>query len=302
MQSTKYLHVDEELRDVCDAGDHIRCRVIFRSRFVTHRHVEDVLNHVLYQVGLPIQTRAWGIVVYGEPGSGKTQLSLAVEKRLQDAMKKPYTGLRKPVILITMTGAREARTIFNRILDALGAPVSPSMRVSDREKLALDLMKRAGVRLLIVDEVQDVLASTARQQRGALDAIKLIMNNLSIPVLALGTAKAAEAMREDPHLAARFDHRALPTWGCDKDTRALLAAIERTIPLRMESNLASPALVKFIVERTNGCLARMVRLINDAAVFAIQTQRECIDMAMLELAATDAPDPRLFHENPAGDR
>lgn len=299
MQSTKYSHVAEDVRNICDARDHIRCRAIYRSRFVSHRHVEDVLNHVLYQVSLPIQTRAWGVVVYGEPGSGKTQLSLAVEKRLEEAANKPMTGLRKPVILITMTGAREARTIFNRILDALGAPISPSMRVSDREKLALDLMRRAGVRLLIVDEVQDVLASTARQQRGTLDAIKLIMNNLSIPVLALGTAKAAEAMREDPHLAARFDHRALPTWSCDKDTRALLAAIERTIPLRLESNLASPPLVRFIVEKTNGCLARMVRLINDAAVFAIQTQRECIDIAMLELAATTAPDPRMFQECPA---
>src|SRR6185437_7191553 len=131
-------------------------------------------RYVSYQVSLPRQTRAWGLVVHGSPGSGKTQLALAVANVLE-AYRNAIDGrVRIPAIYITMTGARDARTIFNRVLTSLEAPIAPNMRVSDREKLAMDLMVRAGVRALLVDEIQDVLFTTQNQQRKALDAIKLI--------------------------------------------------------------------------------------------------------------------------------
>jgi hypothetical protein len=288
MTTNVYFHVSVEIRHLCEASAEVRCKAIYAEKFIGHKSVLEVVRYVLYQVSLPKQTRTWGLVVHGIPGSGKTQLAHALVSRLESY--KAEGKSRMPAVSITMTGAHDARTIFNRVLAAVGAPVSPTMRISDRESLALDVMKRAGVVALLIDEIQDVLFTTQNQQRRALDAVKLIMNELGVPVVAFGTAKAADAMRADPHLAARFDHIGLPQWGNNNETRALLAALEKMLPLRKPSNLAGSPLTKFIISKTGGCLARIVRLVNMAAVFAIQTGTECINEEMLNLAGHGVPD------------
>lgn len=285
-----YSHVLPEIQPLCDAPAVARITAIYEEKFITHQAVLEVIRYVLYQVSLPRQTRAWGLVVYGTPGSGKTQLSLAVANRLASCKALPGAKPRIPVVSITMTGAKDARTIFNRVLSSLQAPISPTIRNCDREKLAMELMIRGGVRALLIDEIQDVLFSTQYQQRLALDAVKLIMNEVGLPVVAFGTAKAADAMRSDPHLAARFDHKGLPTWKVNNDSRALLAALEKMLPLRNPSNLATSKQFKTIISTTNGMLARIVRLVNMAAVFAIQTGTECINEEMLQLAINGVPD------------
>jgi Bacterial TniB protein len=288
--SEQYKHVLPEVAPLCGATAKERIRSIYTEKFIAHKAVLEVIRYVLYQVSLPKQTRAWGLIVHGTPGSGKTQLALSVANRLESFKDVTVDKSRMPAVSITMTGARDARIIFNRVLASLQVPISPTMRIADREKLALDLMIRAQVRALLIDEIQDVLFSTQNQQRKALDAVKLIMNEVGVPVVAFGTAKAADAMRADPHLAARFDHKGLPQWIVNNDTCALLAALEKMLPLRKPSHLASPGLVKLIISKSGGTLARIVRLVNMAAVFAIQTGTECISAEMIELASNGVPD------------
>lgn len=296
MKQLKYLHLAPELQEIADAPDHIRARHIFTDRFVDYDRVQDLLNDVQFLMDQPPQSRAAGLVIMGEPGNGKTKIAHAIMRRTASAVRKAGGAQELAVVMITMTGARDARTIFNRLLEALGAPNVSSMRVADREQLVLHLLRAARTRLVIIDEMQDVLSSTSRQQSAALDTVKLLMNELAMPILALGIPSAAQAMQGDPHLNARFEYKALPLWADDEAARALLCTLESVIPLRKRSDLGSPAMAKVIVKKSGGVLARMIRLINRAAVFAIMSGKERIDIAMLEEAEKRVPPAYVFKD------
>jgi hypothetical protein len=227
MTNDSISHLDQGLVYLLAEPDTVRVRFIQSDRFINYPRAVSIIEHAESLALQPKQTRAWGLGVVATPGAGKTMLAAALLRRLTSAVPAIQADGRPsiPALMISMTGAREARTINNRILDALKAPYGPNMRLADREVLVLDLLKRADARILIVDEIQDVLSSTARQRRVALDHIKLLMNSVHIPVLALGIPGAIEAMKEDPHLATRFEWRSLPTWKCTDETRDLLSAL-----------------------------------------------------------------------------
>jgi len=63
-----------------------------------------------------------------------------------------------------MSGVRDARSVYGRIMEALGSPARISHRLSDRELLVQRLLRDADCRLLILDEVQDIVLGSEREQ------------------------------------------------------------------------------------------------------------------------------------------
>ncbi|AVP97199.1 hypothetical protein C7S18_08320 [Ahniella affigens] len=285
----RYSHLDDHAAAGMTLPDDERVQFILADRFIRHRALNKLMIHLETLVLEPRRVRAWGLVITGDPGAGKTMLATSLSRRFAPITATDDAPQQVPIVSISMTGAREAKTIFNRTLEALGIPIVATLRGSDREELAIRMLRQLGVRLLIVDEIQDILNSTPRQQRIALDTVKLLMNEVKIPILALGIPKAILAMKADPHLNARFDYRELPSWKDNNDFEVLLHSLVRNLPLANPSHLTTTTLVRSILERTEGTLARIVRLIRYAAVHAILTGRECIDAQMLDLA-DEVPD------------
>jgi len=204
-----------------------------------------------------------------------------------------------PAVGVSMTQAREARALYNRLLDNLGAPASASARYSDRERQLVRILRAFRTRLLVVDEIQDILTSSERQQRLALDAIKFLMNELSLPVLALGIDTASKALRVDKHLACRFEFRTLPVWTYDDDLSDFLEALEPLIALKLPSHLNSPTLMKTLVERSEGVLLKLVKLITHAAIYAVLDGKERIDVSLV-LRADEYPPVEIVNLDKGG--
>jgi hypothetical protein len=151
------------------------------------------------------------------------------------------------------------------------------------------LLQQFDTRLIIVDELQDILTSTPRQQRLALDAIKFLMNEAGLPVLGLGIGKASEALMVDRHLATRFRHLTLPVWTYHDDLRDFLDALEPLIPLRYPSNLSSPSTMKTLIDASHGVRLALCQLMEYAAIYAVAEGIERIDAGLIKRAASDAP-------------
>jgi hypothetical protein len=228
-------------------------------------------------------------VVSGLPGSGKTMIARAIERRYPPIAAEGSKAASLPVLTIEMTGAREARALYDRILTELGVPDPKRYVGSDRERMVLKLCRAANLRLLVVDEIQDILTSTARQQRIALDTIKFLMNQLSLPVLALGTAQAPDAMQVDEHLNARFTYRSLPIWKQDPYLVNFLDALERVLPLKQPSQLSSLPITTALLRLSDGVLDPMMRLITYAAAHAVESGTEQITPQLLERARVEMP-------------
>jgi hypothetical protein len=293
--STSPAHIDPSVYSLLGESDSTRIQYIMKDRIIMYTQFKRIANQVGWMMREPIRTRARGLVVRGEPGFGKTTLGEFIQsrypRRLDKATKKPLPF----AVTISMSGARDARTIYNRILETLKVPVAAYYRVADRELTVLRVLREINCRMLVLDEAQDIVNGSEREQIRALEAVKLLTNELHFPIVALGTKDIESIFRADEHLAARFSSTSLPGWKRNGELLDFLAAYERTLPLRRPSGLASPVLVKALLKQSDGVLDHILRVLRFAAVYAIESGEERITLANIA-AAEEFPDFELLED------
>jgi hypothetical protein len=287
--STSYSHLPEATAKLIELSTVERVRSVLADRYIHHERVTDLIKHVEFRMQQPHGVRPTGTIVWSPSNGGKTALAEALVRRhrAREATSRHPAGM--PIVMITMSGAREAKEIYIRFLYALGMPHLSALTGSECRLMALKLGEAADLILLIVDEIQDVLLSTQRQQQLALLAIKDIMNSLKVHVLALGTEDARHALEVDQHLKRRFQFRELPSWRNDDYLRHFLEAYESTLPLKQRSNLGSPRMMKVLIKESEGVLGAIVDRLKYAAALAIETEMERITIELIERARFDVP-------------
>jgi hypothetical protein len=85
----------------------------------------------------------------------------------------------------------------------------------------------------------------------------------------------------DQQLADRFEARELPAWKDDVACQPLLASFGAILPLRQPSDLHHPKMQSRILRLCDGVTIRICRLLEAAAIRAIVTGRERIDLELL---------------------
>jgi hypothetical protein len=110
------------------------------------------------------------------------------------------------------------------LLAALGAPLRPRQRLAELEQVTLGLLRAVGVRVLVIDELHNVLAGRGDTRREFLNLIRFLGNELRIPLVGVGTHEAYLAIRSDDQLENRFGPFPLPRWQPDAEACSLLAS------------------------------------------------------------------------------
>jgi hypothetical protein len=177
-------------------------------------------------------------------------------------------------------GPDEGR-FYNAILEALFAPDNPRERVAQKQVQVLRILKQIGLRMLIIDEVHNVLTGPVTKQRQFLNVLKYLGNDLQIPLVGLGTKEALRAVQADPQVANRFEPAALPPWQLNQEFQMLLVSFERTFPLRKPSRLANEQVARKFLALSEGSLGELSVLLTSAAVYAVHSGAERIDEKVL---------------------
>ncbi|WP_199099124.1 TniB family NTP-binding protein [Dyella sp. ASV21] len=275
-----FEHLVPRAREAAAQNGTTRIEIIRGDWVIRHAAVAQGLNVARWLLEGPRRTRTTGLLVTGPVGAGKTTLANLIKRSYPASADSDD----EPIVMICMTGARHMRTVYGRILEALNGPVKATHHTADREMAALRLLRAVKCRGLIVDEVQDVLAGNVNEQRRTLDGLKYIMNEVQLPIIAMGTEGAAEAFRSDKHMDKRFDRLVLPTWSVGPELAALLTSVARILPLRRPSHLATKDIMELLVDETDGSLHDMMTLVRHAAVEAILSGSECITLGDLQAA------------------
>jgi len=123
-----------------------------------------------------------------------------------------------------------------------------------------------GPKMIVVDEVHNLLAGSAREQRASLNLLKFLSNQVPCSIAVLGTRDALAAVQTDPQIASRFPGLELPRWQENEDLRGCLAGFERQLPLRKASRISdSRAIVNSIMNATGGVTGDIAALLSPAA-------------------------------------
>ncbi|MGO9772738.1 MAG: TniB family NTP-binding protein [Roseiarcus sp.] len=269
-------HLAPSAAALVNAPDHVRIRAIRSDRWVGFSRARRMLQHLDSLCEHPPSTRPPGLAIYGHSGMGKTML---VEKFRRDhpPIVDHNSGAEAvPVLAITLTSRPTERRIYGQLLVALGASVNERATLMDLEIRTVLLLKSSNVRVLIIDEVHNLLAGTPREQRVILQLMRYLSNELKASLVCLGVMDARDATAGDTQLSRRFDQIILPRWKADEEFQELVTAILRSLPIKQPSALSSQSL-RHLARVSDGITARVFGILNELAIDAIRCGTERIN-------------------------
>lgn len=232
------------------------------------------------------------LLIVGPTNNGKTML---VEKfRRQHPVTTSDDGQTEqiPILAMQMPSDPTISRFYTMLLYSLNAPSFGSRRVSDLEELSLRILRQVGLRMLVIDELHNVLAGSGSQQRQFLNLLRFLGNELRIPLVCVGTKEAYLAIRSDDQLENRFEPFSLPLWTLDDEFSSLLASFAAVLPLRRASQLHLPDIAHYILSKSEGTIGEITTLLTRSAILAVETGSECIDRKILGLVDYSSPTER----------
>jgi len=277
----EFVHLLPPNQAVAAKDGRERIEWIRHDRWVNHTKAEQILERLSDLLTYPPRSRMPSLLIFGDPGMGKTKI---VEKFLRDhpSVYDEETGMtRCPVAATQMPPVPNEKAFYESLLVSLGSVMPHAVPVNHLRHRFQILARQMDVRMLIIDEIHTMLAGSFREQRVFLNSIRLIANDLKLPLVCVGTQEAKLALMTDQQLADRFAASELPPWRDDLALSQLLACFSSILPLRNPSSLRDADVRKRILALTDGITVRIFRLIESAAVQAIESGKERIDLDSL---------------------
>lgn len=288
----KARHLHAAARGVLDLPAAERIEHLRRPRWIGYpraKHLLDKLDDLLTH---PKTHRMPNLLIIGDTNAGKTMLANRfVQLHPADDNPNGDAAIVEVLAIQAPPGPDEGR-FYNAILEALFAPYNPRERVAQKQVQVLRILKGVGLRMLIIDEVHNVLTGPVNKQRQFLNVLKYLGNDLQIPLVGLGTKEALRAIQADPQLANRFEPAALPPWQLNQEFQMLLASFEQVLPLRKASRLADEQMARKLLTLSEGSLGELSVLLTSAAVYAVQSGTERIDEKVLTAIDWTLPSER----------
>lgn len=283
MTGDGYEHLHPEMCAMADLDDAARIARIQAGRWIEHPSVTRALEVLQETFEQPARDRMENVLLIGESGMGKTMLVTKFE-RANAVPDDVAAGVRRrPVVVVLMPPEPTPGDFFDRLLTTLGAPLKSrwGARPEQRREVATAILREIGTRVLVIDEINSILAGTARQQRLFLQLLRFLSNDLKMALVCAGIPEARHALLSDAQLRSRFCDIELPLWRVDADLQAFVTRLVTSLPLRRPSPIDSVKLRRLLVERSGGITIHICRAIEKAAIAAIHSGREMIDLTGL---------------------
>ena len=179
--------------------------------------------------------------------------------------------------------AADEKSLYLSILDRFhGWPRQKSTPTSELRYRTIHFLRECHTRMLIIDEFHSLLTGTATKQSEVMNVIKLLCNELRIPIVGVGTHDAVNVLHTDPQHASRFQVEILPLWKPGGNFQRLLVSFEEVLPLKLPSELARREIAEPLHTICQGNLGDLRELLVECARKAIKTGVERITMDIVK--------------------
>lgn len=259
------------------------------ERWIAYARAKMALKRLEELMLWPKKQRMPNLLMVGPTNNGKSKI---VEKFRREHMIAEFGEFDLgaiPIVVVQVPSEPGTGRFYSMILNSIGAPIRPRAQVAELEQLTLRLFRTVKVKILIIDELHNVLAGSLHARRGFLNLLRFLGNELQIPIVGVGTREAYMAIRSDDQLENRFDPFMLPVWEEGEELRSLMASFAAALPLKQPSKIATASMSKYILTKTGGTIGEMARLLNAAAIEAVNSGEESINEKTLKFAEYQSP-------------
>ncbi len=287
-------HLVFEARRTALLPDVERLRMVRTEQWwVAHDQAQAALARldILLRDG-PGQIRPPNLLLAGPTNNGKSWIVERFQRA--HAMVPGKDAEHLPVVVMQMPTEPTVSRFYAALLAKLGAPMPRAgpPRKQELEQLTLRVLRGVGARVLVIDELHNMLAGTRTNRGEFLNLLRWLGNELRLPLVGVGTRDAWLAIRTDPQLENRFEPVVLSPWRPGPEAARLLQGFATLLPLRRPSDLRGAELVRSVIARTGGTIGEMAALLRIAAAAAIQGGEESITAAVLDRATYLGPGER----------
>lgn len=285
-----FSHLQPWAQALARLSAHERIRRIRADRWIGYPRAVQALTRLETLYDWPGRQRMPNLLLVGPTNNGK---SMIIERfRRQHPPDSTADRENIPVLYVQMPSEPSIPRFYTAVLAALGAPTGARRRVAELEQLALSVLRGVGVRVLVIDELHNVLAGRADVRREFLNLLRFLGNELRIPLVGVGTREAYLAIRSDDQLENRFEPMTLPLWEANAEVRSLLASFASSFLLRRHSDLDNEDMARYLLARSEGTIGELASLLTEAAVAAVDSGEESINHRTLTMAEYDGPSVR----------
>ena len=260
-----------------DKSDEERTLYIKKERFIVYSGAQKILNKLEDLLIEPRKSRMPCLLIVGDSNNGKTSV---VKKFLK--MHMPTDGIETdavPVIIVQAPPRPDIGMFYDSILDELLIPFKKSDSLSRKDIEITYYFSKFGTKMLIVDEIHNILSGSVARQKEFMNALKNLNNKLLMPIVLVGIKEALNATNTDFQISSRFKPMYLKRWNFNNEYKALLKSIEKILPLKKESAIAeNDKLAEYILEMSEGLLGEIIEIIGLSAICAILNRKEKITM------------------------
>ncbi len=275
---------------VLQASPEERLEFLNKQFWIGYPAAINILMRLEHILSRPQIGRPEGISIIGGSNNGKTHL-LDYFLKLHPATLSPgNTTMQIQVLSIEAPVGASRADFFDSLCYALHIPEissGPMRRVRGRVNQAL---REAGVKVIIIDELHNLIAGGEMRKRIILEQLKTFSNEHKIAVVGAGTDRALNTISLDEQYMSRMPPVKLPPWKMDRTFLGLLKAIEARMPLNEPSMLTDRNLAEFIFSQSKQSIGHAVGLIVDSTRLAIYKGKEKVTENLIrQVCAGDFP-------------
>jgi hypothetical protein len=284
-------HLHPAAREIARLPAGERLQYTRADRWIGYTRATEALSQLEALSAWPSRQRMPNLLLTGPTNNGK---SMIIEKFRRSHPPVSHPDREEiPVLVVQMPSDPSVGRFYTALLAATGAPLRAGHpRLADLEQLALRVLRASGVRVLVIDELHNLLSGRGDRRREFLNLLRFLGNELRIPLVGVGTREAYLAIRSDDQLENRFAPFTLARREAGPEACSLLASFAASFPLRRPSPIATPEMAGYLLTRSEGTIGELARLLTDAAVAAIESGEEAISQRTLLMAGYAGPTER----------
>ncbi len=232
-----YDHLFPAYREQASFPDHERIDWLRRDRWVSLPQAEAALGRLEELLTYPQRGRMPCLLLFGSTGMGKSEILNRFTELHATRYDKRAGLTTMPIVMVQMPPQPTEDEFYTELMLAMNYAEFDHISLRSLRSLARRSLGEFGTRVLVLDEIDKMLAGSPRQQRVFLNTIRFLTNDLKIPIICAGTEDARIAILTDPNLADRFAAFELAPWRNDHALRQLMASFAGLLPLRRPSRL-----------------------------------------------------------------
>jgi hypothetical protein len=243
-------HLNAPSRAWLELSDEERIFKLHGECWIGYSRAKEIIDKLNALIAYPKKRRMPNLLIVGDTNNGKTMIVNRFKEQHPPNDNPDGDAKIIPVIVVQAPPTADEGRFYDLILTHLNAPFKEKDRAGNKYIQVAKICKYVGLRILIIDEIHDIIAGSRSNQRVFRSAIKQLGNDLQVSIVGVGTDAAYNAIQSDDQLANRFEPAILPRWKISDNLPAtkdpymkLLTSFERMLPLRNPSDLIRSGLI-----------------------------------------------------------